>query len=305
MAMSESGVGRTTQRRSSTLRQYLTVRAGRPRRAAILGWCVVVLHMLGCEPKVVIGAWSCPPKSKSNLVGTAGAAGAAGSVAADDSFPFPWSTGFENGFDCDYAEPDGACYAQGTAKYNLVTDPVHSGSYAASFTVDSFVDNKSTHTRCLRQGTFPTEAYYSAWYFIPTIPNKVQLWNLFHFSGGAAIGEKNADRLWDVSLVKKDNGDLRLEFYNFGKSDQPLPDQSNAPSIPIGAWFRIEMYVKRAADATGEFTLYQDGTSILRMTGLLTDDTKVGTWFVGNLAENLDPVESTVYVDDVMLSATP
>jgi hypothetical protein len=68
------------------------------------------------------------------------------------------------------------------------------------------------------------------------------------------------------------------------------------------------LYVKRAADSTGEFRLYQDGALILQATGLPTDDAKYGQWFVGNIAEpskgSQARVDSTVYVDDVSVATT-
>lgn len=266
----------------------------------------VILQLLSCEPKLVSGTWSCPAETQSDASTVGGARPAAssasttGSEAPAAAFRFTWSTSFENDF-CDYGDAGGFCFCPGNATRRIVTEPVHSGMYAAEYTVDSDRANRSTQARCIRQGTFPSEAYYGAWYFIPAPVNRVGLWNLFHFQGGNTPTERFHD-LWDVSLLKKSNGDLRLEFYNFGRS--PLPDQSNAPAVPIGVWFQIELYVKRAADETGEFNLYQDGVSILRVTGVATDDSVLGQWYVGSLAEGIDPVMATVYVDDVSISPT-
>ena len=42
----------------------------------------------------------------------------------------------------------------------------------------------------------------------------------------------------------------------------------------------------------------------VHLTGLVTDDTDWGQWYVGNLADALVPPASTVYVDDVTISLT-
>jgi hypothetical protein len=76
------------------------------------------------------------------------------------------------------------------------------------------------------------------------------------------------------------------------------------PPIPIATWFRIELYVRRAADDTGELALYQDEELVFRATDIVTDTSTWGQWYVGNLANALMPAESTVYVDDVMIRAT-
>jgi hypothetical protein len=79
---------------------------------------------------------------------------------------------------------------------------------------------------------------------------------------------------------------------------------STAPPIPIGQWFHLEVYFKRASDATGEITLWQDSAMAVHLTGLVTDPTGWGQWYVGNLADHLVPPASTVYVDDVTISLT-
>ena len=56
------------------------------------------------------------------------------------------------------------------------------------------------------------------------------------------------------------------------------------------------------ADATGEVIVYQDGVEAFHLTDIVTDDTNWGEWYVGNLATNLVPAGSTVYVDDVEIS---
>jgi len=286
---------------------------------SVVGLGLVVVHLLSCEPNLVIATWSCPKKGESSLLGTAGAAGAAvlsgtagaaGSGGATKSawgpIEVPWSNGFESGF-CEYSGDDGFCLER-PDQMAIVAEPVHSGSYAAAYTTST---STNTQSRCVRKGSFPPEPYYGAWYFIAYVPKNVWLWNLFHFQGGNTPGETFHD-LWDVSLVKKDNGSYRLELYNFPDGWEPIaavvPNQSNAPSVPIGKWFHIELYVKRAADSTGEFRLYQDGALILQATGLPTDDAKYGQWFVGNIAEpskgSQARVDSTVYVDDVSVATT-
>ncbi len=241
-----------------------------------------------CEPTVVIG---------SRCTGSP----VDGGTTSDPNTPvgLPWGTGFETGF-CDYALPLGFCFATGSASYSLVTSPVHSGRYAAAFTVQSDVDGGS-QVRCVEQGIFPGAAYYGAWYYVPAPANNSGLWNLFHFQGGAP--GQMLHGLWDVSLVSLSDGGVHVTFYDF--LTRSAPDSSAVPPIPIGQWFHIEVYFKRAKDATGELTMWQDGTQALHLTGLATDDTDWGQWYVGNLATALVPPSSTVYVDDVTIAAAP
>jgi hypothetical protein len=211
---------------------------------------------------------------------------------------FPWSTGFEAGF-CEYVRPGGFCYRRGNATNELVMSPVHSGNFAAAYTTNN---DLGTQARCVRQGTFPKSAYYSAWFYLPSTKIESGTWNLIHISGNDTPTSA-ARGLWDVSVVETSNGQLRLSVFNFiGGS---TPTLSPALTIPTEAWFHVVFYLNRASDATGEVKLYQDDQLLLHLTGLVTDDSNWGQWYVGNYATGLAPSQTTIYVDDVSLSPNP
>ena len=103
-----------------------------------------------------------------------------------------------------------------------------------------------------------------------------------------------------MSLVNGANGELRAHVYGFLDGSG-----GDGPPIPIARWFQLEFYLKRAKDKTGEVALYQDGSRVVDVANLITDDTDWCQWYVGNLASALDPPQSTVYVDDLTIRATP
>lgn len=249
---------------------------------SLLGWCA----LCGCEPELTVGKWTCAEQEADTSTPDASAPVALG-----------WSTGFEDRF-CDYTQPGGFCYAEARASYEIVSSPVRSGRYAAAFTVESD-DPSGTQARCVRQGGLPSAAYYGAWYFVPAPTTNFAVWNLFHFQGGTSSVPHG---LWDVSLVNTTNGQLRLVVFDFlsGLVRTPI----DTPPIPIGSWFHLQFYFKRAANATGEVALYQDGRQVFAREGIITDDSDWGQWFVGNYADGLMPADSTLYVDDVTISAT-
>jgi hypothetical protein len=252
---------------------------------------MMALFGAGCdrEPEYVVGAWLC--KAGVSSAEVEGGASAAATVSA------PWSTGFEDGF-CSYSALGGFCYSTGRASYEIVRSPVHSGHFAAAFTVDTSRPDGGRETdvqaRCVRQGVLPREAYYSAWYLIPALAKNQGNWNFFHVQGAGQRG------LWDVSAVNDSKGNLKLAVYDFIRRTKT--EASSVPNVPIGSWFRVQLYLRRAADATGEVIVYQDGVEAFHLTDIVTDDTNWGEWYVGNLATNLVPAGSTVYVDDVEIS---
>jgi hypothetical protein len=239
----------------------------------------------GCEPTVTVGEWKCSAN---------GAPDAAPARTAP--IAVPWSSGFEDRF-CDYTAVAGFCYGD-PAIYETVTSPVHSGRHAAAFTVVGG-DATAFQARCVRQGALPQSAYYGAWYFVPALAQNSAVWNLEHFQGGDLSAQHG---LWDISLVNGATGDLEVVVFDFlnhvGRNPTPP-----AP-IPIGSWFHLELYLARAADATGEVALYLDDRLVVQATNIVTDDTNWGQWYVGNYATGLSPANSTLYVDDVTISAT-
>jgi hypothetical protein len=263
------------------------------------GWAVLPCLMLAvaamsclgsCKQPLVVGEYKCPVAT---LEG-------GNPPSLTDPIMVPWATGFENQMDCDYKEVAGDCYAHPPASFQVLASPVHSGQFAAEFTVLTGTDaGSSPQGRCVRQGVLPAEAYYGAWYYIPRVATNTGNWNLFHFQGGNA-DTTSQHYLWDVSLANGPTGDLNLRLYdNLHKKTV-----GDGPPIPIARWFHIVFYLRRAKDAGGEVVLFQDEVRVVDLANVVTDDTDWGQWYVGNLASSLQPPQSTVYVDDVTISAT-
>ena len=260
---------------------------------------VFACSLVACEPKLVVGkkkvveAQGCVPAD----------GGGAGAPSTEALVEIGWSTGFENGF-CDYQPPLGFCYADPGAAHEIVNAPVHSGRSAAAFRVTSDLDGRQT--RCVREGTLPADAVYGAWFYVPALAENAINWNLIHFQGGAAAPLFH--NLWDVSLANADDGSLVLYVRDFmngspGSGDARFPETQRP--IPIGAWFHVEFRLRRAADATGLVALYQGDALLLEVPDIVTDDSELGQFYVGNLVGAITPPESTVYVDDVTVSASP
>lgn len=211
--------------------------------------------------------------------------------------PAPWKTSFEAGF-CNYTDDgSGFCYADEDSSHRLVSSPVHSGMFAAAFDMDPSSSGGQRQTRCVREGVLPVEAYYGAWYYVPSDLAGATDWNLFHFQGGQPRTLLHG--LWDVSM--EETAGVGLVVYVYGALQDGHYGQAEPKPIPRDRWFQLEFYLKRAADATGEVALYQDGEEVVRRVGIITDDSPFGQWYVGNWAEALDDTPSTVsvFVDDV------
>jgi hypothetical protein len=264
-----------------------------PSSGACLSLCAL---MLGCQPtdELAVGRWTCSaaplfiPKPDSGIA-----------PGKDLAVDVGWRSDFEAGF-CDYQQAHGFCYADPDAEYRLVDTPTHSGKRAAAFTITTAGGTDGEQTRCVREGLLPTAAYYGAWFYVPSGTASNGNWNLIHFQG--ATGDGTLHGLWDVSL-SDDNDNFRPRVFQFRTGDWADPDPS--VSLPRDAWFHLEFYWQRDATANGAIALYVDGTRVVQLDGIVTDDSDWSQWYVGNLADRLDPAESTIYVDDVSISGAP
>lgn len=237
-------------------------------------------------------------------VGDASIGGDASTDASGLALLVPWSTGFEDGFP-DWSSPagQGYCYVESMGTYAIVTSPVHSGQYAAAFTVNTAQTSPAlpSQARCVRQGVLPPSAYYAAWYYIPSAATIVAgNWNLLHFQGGDGPDASNIHGLWDVSLVTPGTS-LVTQAYDF--LDTTTLD--GGLTVPINQWFHLEVFLRPAANGTGQFTVTQNGQVMATVSGIETDDSMWGQWYVGNFATSLSPSSFTVYVDDVTIGTTP
>ena len=267
------------------------IRTARP--VALLALVLVLVgSSSGCDPEeVVVGEWPCASAPLMD-------AGGAGGEAPATTLPIevPWSTSFEDGF-CGYTTARGFCYgAPGTA-YAFSRERAHSGRVAAAFRVST--EDGEQQTRCVREGILPSEAYYGAWFSVPNATVSAN-WNLMHFQGYKNDGLQG---LWDVSLDNTDDGELFLYVYDF------VHKTARKRSVPVpvapDTWFHVVFYLRRAADATGEIALFQDGRELLRASDIVTDDSSWGQWYVGSFAGALTPPDITVYVDDVTIDTKP
>lgn len=250
-------------------------------------------ELSACRPNVSIGSRTCSEDGRDD---------AALDQSVDASPPIApnWSTDFENRF-CDYRLPGGYCYPDLPGLFEIVTSPHRSGQHAAAFKVTSD-DDTANQARCVRQGALPSAAYYSAYYYVPGMATvKNGNWNLFHFNGG--VDWDHIEQLLDVSLVNAKSGGLQLALYGPPNHAQ-IGSTATAPAIRIGDWFRIQLFVEHTTGTRGNVRLYQDDETILDVTNVVIGDWILGQWYVGNWAMGVVPANSTVYVDDVSISAT-
>lgn len=258
---------------------------------ARLGLSVVLSLFSACEePALRAGSWRC---GAAPLETTADG----GVISPGKDLPLvpAWSTSFEDGF-CGYLEANGFCYSAPDANYRLVESPARTGRVAAAFSITTEAATDGTQTRCVREGVLPQDAYYGAWFYVPSGNTSSGNWNLIHFRGHNGMLLRG---LWDVSVSTTDTGALRPFVRDMLNGAVYTPEEP--VELPRDAWFALHFRLVRASTPTGSVELYVNGQVAVERADIITDDSTWGQWYLGNLADALDPPQSTIYVDDVTI----
>jgi hypothetical protein len=73
-------------------------------------------------------------------------------------------------------------------------------------------------------------------------------------------------------------------------------------SVPLDAWVQFEVFLSKATGATGEVTVWQDGTLILQRSGVATVSNDWLQWVAGGASTDVLPTPAYVYMDDAAIS---
>jgi hypothetical protein len=250
-----------------------------------------------------------------------------------------WSTGFETGDFSDWKKQPGTGGQYGgggpsDASVVVSSEQAHSGRYAAKFT--NLADfptptippaSPVNGSGLFKEGPFPQEAYYSAWYFIPQYYETISGWNILQFNipndvvvrndtdapvdldaavhldaSAADAGSAAPSNLLDLSLVSLPPGQ-RMALVLSDDRRQYLTSAlpANVPFVPIGQWFQIECYYNNAPTSDGQLTVWLDGVEVYDVHRPMSSNLWV--YFMPcSLADDLVPTSATLYLDDVAVS---
>jgi hypothetical protein len=238
------------------------------------------------------------------LVGaTACGQGAIGLGADPDFF---WFTDHETGDTTDWERGGselGATYTTQGGELAVVTGPARSGRHALRSTLSTPSTAMASQAAALRQGTLPQEAYYSAWFFLPSPASLLTdgYWVFLKWRGRTNPNDDTSlVDLWDLDLERLADGQMSTYFYHH--STGRLPPLPNHPTVPIGRWFQIEAFFRAASDGGGQITIWQDGALIFDVRGTPTAPSSWILWSVGSIGQLLQPANPVLYLDDAAIT---
>lgn len=216
-----------------------------------------------------------------------------------------WSARFETQtFDEYLAFAGGGPSASSPASSVVVSgERAHRGAFAAKLSVDAAPGAPQQNVGLARDGELPTEAYYSAWYYLPRSIGVGTYWVIFKLRTRAVAADPATDaELFDLNLANLASGEMTLRLYDHRNGDIPL----DAPDVvvPVGVWFQVEAFYRNAPDASGRLTLWLDGRQIADVQGRPTGLTPWMAWDAGSVGLDLTPGQAVLYIDDCAISRT-
>ena len=211
-----------------------------------------------------------------------------------------WQATFEPGDLSEWlSDGHGGIYMDSLAGVPAPTqDQAHRGSFSGIATFSPVTVTSFSYL--FREQPSPPEAYYGAWFFIPTTLQINSWLSLHHFGYHPTAGSTDTMPVWDFHVYPTSNGALAARLYesstvkNFEQPD-PVP-------VATATWIHFEIFYRKAADATGEIIVWQDGVQILDLANALTAPTDWVQWDAGGGSNDIAPSPAFVYLDDATIS---
>ena len=193
----------------------------------------------------------------------------------------------------------GAVVVQAPVAPSATLTVAHRGRYSGIATLAPVPGTLSINYLFRDQPSVPA-AYYSAWFYIASSFTVKSFLSLIHFNSSASGDGKNLSPTWDLNLYPRADGSLVAHLYDF--VTQTNFEQAAPAPVPIATWVHFEVFLRKAADATGEVAAWQDGVSILDRRNVMTAATDWLQWDAGASSDDVTPPPAVVYVDDAAIS---
>jgi hypothetical protein len=232
-------------------------------------------------------------------LGSLGDGGPTGSGGANGGVL--WRATFEPGDLSEWvADGGGGTYTDGTTAAPIASrDAARKGQWGGAVTFTSFAPTAWSYL--YREQPSPPEAYYSAWFYLPATFEIGSWLSLLHFGYSRTGDGNNIGPVWDFNIYPTGDGTLIGHLHE--SSSVANREPTNPLPVPTATWFHYEIFYKKAPDATGRITIWQDGTQILDLTNVVTAPNAWTQWDVGGASNDVSPA-ATVYFDDAAISLT-
>lgn len=208
-----------------------------------------------------------------------------------------WWTDYETADLSDVTEDNhGGTWKADEGSLSVTTTQSRSGQYAMRASVVSPSAGGRSMAMVYRTGVGETEAYYSAWFYIPEPIDSTEYWLFFKFRSRTEGGSGGAEtELWDLDIGTPSDSQMRFTLFGHGLAQQ-LP--VSPIEVPIARWFQVEAFLRATGDETGCLRYWLDGQLLYEITDQPTVPSGAVEWAIGGMTESISPSTATLYVDD-------
>jgi hypothetical protein len=183
--------------------------------------------------------------------------------------------------------------SSGMGRSGVSTTQARSGRYSINLPRSSTVD-------VWREGVFPREAFYSAWFYLPHDFQKITSWTIMTF-GSFNVDAGTRDEKTILNLRTLPSGDIVLFIFDDRLPYLQYPLAVPPAVVPVTKWFQIEVFYRSVDDDTGRMTIWIDGVEVYDVTNR-PSGTPSGVYFgLGNIPDVVTP-SSEILTDDAAVS---
>jgi hypothetical protein len=216
-----------------------------------------------------------------------------------------WATDHESGTLDDWSLAPGGGIFAGDATLDAVSiaaGPAHSGQY--SLKISNGDTNDMEGPGVFRELVDPEEAYYSAWYYLPTSYLTKSQWTIQKFRSRSISAPDLVNHGHDLNLRTLPGGDIILYVYSHDAAYLQAPLASPPAFVPVGTWFHLEVLFRPRTDETGRLLIWLDDRLVYDLENRRTADTSDVLWSPCSVGEDVEPSPKVIYVDDAAISHT-
>jgi hypothetical protein len=189
-------------------------------------------------------------------------------------------------------------------KVEITTEHAHTGTSAVRLTIDASKVGVQESALLSRADDLPIEAYYSAWYYLPTSVSVGTYWVIFKFRQRAVASDGSTEsELFDLDLTRQGNGDMSMVLFDH-RAQRNLPLDVTDAVVPINRWFQVEAFYRNTADSTARLTYWLNGRQIKDLSGQTLAPSSWIEWDPCSVGETLDPSPAVLFIDDCAISRT-
>jgi hypothetical protein len=214
-----------------------------------------------------------------------------------------WSTDHESGDLSDWlADSGGGTYSSAADGATVSKERAHSGRFSLRL-LTATAAGGGPRAGAWREGAFPKEAFYSAWYYLPRTYQTISFWTILKFETHFTAGDlAHVDELIDVNLRAAPGGELIVYVFDHRREYLQSPIAQPTPIVPVGRWFHLEAFYRNANDDTGRLTIWLDGGQIYDIAQRPTGADPSVYWTPCNVTDDISPDPAEIFVDDAAIA---